>query len=296
MRISTGPCVLPHNIPHTVALPSAPVVITSVRSPELNVPVAPSPGSWKLTAALATGLPVSSVTSTLSPRVALEPVRYTVPSPSNTFSCTMTEAHEGIAQARAQPKTSSRMVTHYTWRESGDILIRVYPPSSAAKISFAHRPHRIRQRRPRLLELVEAPALLPSIPYRRNPHRAARDVLQRSAGLWVGGRLGGRIPGSREIRHRSRNHHSQSSHGRTRDCAYPRCFGAGPPRHHGQQRTYRSRLRGSPRSSPRGPSEIPVRIHRDGRRAGIQHGEERFTGRENSWFYRRIELHFESCD
>src|SRR5713101_2245828 len=55
IRISTGPGVLFHCMPHTVARPFAPVVTTSVRRPELKTPVAPSSGKRKLTAAFSTG-------------------------------------------------------------------------------------------------------------------------------------------------------------------------------------------------------------------------------------------------
>ena len=41
MRICTGPDVLFHCMPATVARPSGPVVTTSVRSPELNTPPEP---------------------------------------------------------------------------------------------------------------------------------------------------------------------------------------------------------------------------------------------------------------
>ena len=75
MRISIGPATLFHCIPETDARPSAPVLATSVRSPELNMPLGPESGSRKLTEAPGTGLPASSVTSTVIPRVARPPVR-----------------------------------------------------------------------------------------------------------------------------------------------------------------------------------------------------------------------------
>lgn len=126
-RISTGPGVLFHCIPHTDARPSGPVVTISVRRPELKVPLAPSSGRRKLTAAMSTGLPVSSVTSTVRPRVARVPVRDTVPSPSTTFNCTITEASAQIANARVQdriarPAFIARNCTSYTCRRRRDIL------------------------------------------------------------------------------------------------------------------------------------------------------------------------------
>src|ERR1035438_10370809 len=62
---------------------------TSVRSPLTNVPLGPSSGRWKLTAAPATGLPVSSVISTVIGRVLRDPGRCTAPSPSITRICRM---------------------------------------------------------------------------------------------------------------------------------------------------------------------------------------------------------------
>ena len=126
-RISTGPGVLFHCIPQTDARPSGPVVTISVRRPELKVPLAPSSGRRKLTAAISTGLPVSSVTSTVRPRVARVPVRDTMPSPSTTFNCTITEALAEIANARAQdriarPAFIARNCTSYTCRRRRDIL------------------------------------------------------------------------------------------------------------------------------------------------------------------------------
>ena len=67
----------------------ASVITTSVRSPLTNAPPGPSSGRWKLTAAPATGLPVSSVISTVIGRVLRDPGRCTAPSPSITRICRM---------------------------------------------------------------------------------------------------------------------------------------------------------------------------------------------------------------
>ncbi len=74
IRISTVPEVLFHCIPQTVARPSVCVVTTSVRRPDAKTPLGPSSGNRKLTDAPSTGFPVSSVTETVSPRAAREPV------------------------------------------------------------------------------------------------------------------------------------------------------------------------------------------------------------------------------
>ena len=84
MRISNGPAVRFHCMPHTAARPSACVAAISVRAPVLNTPLGPSAGRVKLTVAPSTGRPVSSVTSTVTPRVAREPIAYAAPSPSAT--------------------------------------------------------------------------------------------------------------------------------------------------------------------------------------------------------------------
>src|SRR5450759_1185510 len=76
---------------------------TSVRSPLTNAPPGPSSGRWKLTAAPATGLPVSSVISTVIGRVLRDPGRCTAPSPSITRICRMaTWASAGAAHSSHQ--------------------------------------------------------------------------------------------------------------------------------------------------------------------------------------------------
>src|ERR1035438_6245765 len=62
---------------------------TSVRSPLTNTPLGPPSGRWKLTAAPATGLPVSSVISTVIGLELRDPGRCTPPSPSITRICRM---------------------------------------------------------------------------------------------------------------------------------------------------------------------------------------------------------------
>src|ERR1039457_3098291 len=62
---------------------------TSVRSPLTNAPPGPLSGRWKLTAAPATGLPVSSVISTVIGLELRDPGRCTPPSPSITRICRM---------------------------------------------------------------------------------------------------------------------------------------------------------------------------------------------------------------
>src|SRR5947207_8260087 len=69
-------------MPQIVARPCAPVACASVRPPEANVRDAPIDGRTRLTEAAATGAPDWSVTSTVTPRVALDPGAYTAPSPS----------------------------------------------------------------------------------------------------------------------------------------------------------------------------------------------------------------------
>ena len=73
MRISNEPSVRFHCIPQAEALPSAFVVTISRREPFENVPLGPSSGNRKLIDAFSIGLPVSSVTWTLTPRVARPP-------------------------------------------------------------------------------------------------------------------------------------------------------------------------------------------------------------------------------
>ena len=107
MRISNGPAVRFHCMPQTAARPSACVAAISVRAPELNTPPGPSAGKVKLTVAPSTGRPVSSVTSTVSPRVAREPVGYTAPSPSATLSVNKDGA--SAPQAKAAAKTAARV-------------------------------------------------------------------------------------------------------------------------------------------------------------------------------------------
>jgi len=68
-----------------VARPRALVTTTSVRSPLANVPPGPSSGRWKLTAASARGLPVSSVISTVRGRADRAPGWRIAPSPSTTW-------------------------------------------------------------------------------------------------------------------------------------------------------------------------------------------------------------------
>src|ERR1035438_9840180 len=71
---------------------------TSVRRPLTNAPPGPFSGRWKLTAAPETGLPVSSVISTVMGRELREPGRCTAPSPSITRICRMaTWASAGAA-------------------------------------------------------------------------------------------------------------------------------------------------------------------------------------------------------
>jgi len=84
MRISNGPAVRFHCMPHTAARPSTRVAAISVRPPVLKTPPGPSAGNVKLTVAPSTGRPASSVTSTATPRVAREPRAYEAPSPSAT--------------------------------------------------------------------------------------------------------------------------------------------------------------------------------------------------------------------
>src|ERR1035437_8995263 len=99
---------------------------TSVRSTLTKAPPGPSSGRWKLTAAPATGLPVSSVISTVIWRVLRDPGRCTAPSPSITRICRMaTWASAGAAHRRhkaANPpdlryKTSFRRVSAPRWAE-----------------------------------------------------------------------------------------------------------------------------------------------------------------------------------
>src|SRR5260370_11510718 len=94
IRISTRPGVPFQRMPHTAARPSAPVVSASVRPPVAKAPDAPVDGSTKLIEAAGTGEPDSSVTSTVNPRVALDPGAYTAPSPSTTriFNTSWAEA------------------------------------------------------------------------------------------------------------------------------------------------------------------------------------------------------------
>lgn len=74
IRISSAPAVRFHCMPQTPARPSAPVVTISVFDPLANVPAGPESGNRKLTEAPSTGLPVSSLTWTVMPRVARAPV------------------------------------------------------------------------------------------------------------------------------------------------------------------------------------------------------------------------------
>src|ERR1017187_2157683 len=91
-RLASKPCRL--------ARPWASAMTTSVRSPLTNAPLGPSSGRWKLTAAPATGLPVSSVISTVIGRVLRDPGRCTAPSPSITRICRMaTWASAGAAHS-----------------------------------------------------------------------------------------------------------------------------------------------------------------------------------------------------
>src|ERR1017187_10075686 len=86
---------------------------TSVRSPLTNAPLGPSSGRWKLTAAPATGLPVSSVISTVIGRVLRDPGRCTAPSPSITRICRMaTWASAGAAHSthKAASLTQARLL------------------------------------------------------------------------------------------------------------------------------------------------------------------------------------------
>src|ERR1035441_9099155 len=73
---------------------------TSVRSPLTNAPLGPLSGRWKLTAAPATGLPVSSVISTVIGLELRDPGKCTAPSPSITRICRMaTWASAGAAHS-----------------------------------------------------------------------------------------------------------------------------------------------------------------------------------------------------
>jgi len=74
MRISKLPTVRFHCIPQAPARPSACVVMISVLEPLEKDPPGPSSGNMKLTVAPSTGLPVSSVTSSVMPRVARAPI------------------------------------------------------------------------------------------------------------------------------------------------------------------------------------------------------------------------------
>src|ERR1035441_8294589 len=92
MRLTSKPCRL--------ARPWASAMTTSVRSPLANAPLGPPSGRWKLTAAPATGLPVSSVISTVIGRELRDPGRCTAPSPSITRICRMaTWASAGAAHS-----------------------------------------------------------------------------------------------------------------------------------------------------------------------------------------------------
>src|SRR5450755_2364028 len=102
---------------------------TSVRSPLTNAPPGPFSGRWKLTAAPATGLPVSSVISTVMGRVLRDAGRCTAPSPSITRICRMaTWASAGAAHRShkaASPidfgyKMLFRMVSAPRWPELSD--------------------------------------------------------------------------------------------------------------------------------------------------------------------------------
>ena len=90
-----------------LARPPASVITTSVRSPLTNAPPGPSSGRWKLTAAPATGLPVSSVISTAIGRLLRDPGRCTAPSPSITRICRMATWPSAAAAQRSH-KAASR--------------------------------------------------------------------------------------------------------------------------------------------------------------------------------------------
>ena len=79
---------------HVYALPMS--------APVLNTPPGPSAGKVKLTVAPSTGRPVSSVTSTVSPRVAREPIAYAAPSPSATRIVRIDGASAPQAKAAAK--------------------------------------------------------------------------------------------------------------------------------------------------------------------------------------------------
>src|ERR1019366_7829684 len=79
---------------------------TSVRRPLTNAPPGPSSGRGKVTAAPETGLPVSSVISTVIGRVLRDPGWCTAPSPSITRICRMA-TWASAAAAHRSPKAAS---------------------------------------------------------------------------------------------------------------------------------------------------------------------------------------------
>src|ERR1019366_8091207 len=119
---------------------------TSVLSPLTNAPPGPSSGRWKLTAAPATGLPVSSVISTVIARVLRDPGWCTAPSPSITRICRMaTWASAGAAHRRhmaASPPQGDRPewpTARFLRRVAGALGARVCPRVSGFKYKLSFR-------------------------------------------------------------------------------------------------------------------------------------------------------------